>query len=292
MTQIREKFRKYPLLGSLIVMGLYILFMYAAIFVQGFLVPQTTFISYLWINFLFVFGFLALLLLIVVPKGLHLPQGDESLSEYFETIGFTHTKPLKQNLVLGVMSFLTFFILGFISLLFFAGEVYIDFNAVFGWPTQSNRGIFNFIAMLRPGIWEEVAFRGVILVLLMTKYSKRTSIFIDGVLFGALHLINIFAGAALLPTIFQIIYASFYGFFLAYMFTETRSLVAPITTHYLINVFGKLLQAGSMTLFTAIMVVIMLSGILPSIINLFLIKWYTGRKKDLFNSIDIPTQDF
>jgi membrane protease YdiL (CAAX protease family) len=60
--------------------------------------------------------------------------------------------------------------------------------------------------MLVPGIWEEIAFRGVILTLLLKKYSEKKSIIINGLLFGGVHFINIIQGADVVSTIIQMVY--------------------------------------------------------------------------------------
>ena len=72
------------------------------------------------------------------------------------------------------------------------GTWFLDWKILFGNPSiTTGLGWFLFILMLIPGIWEEVAFRGVILNLQLKKYSNTISIMLYGVLFGLFHLTNL-----------------------------------------------------------------------------------------------------
>ncbi|MFX1470747.1 MAG: lysostaphin resistance A-like protein, partial [Promethearchaeota archaeon] len=99
-----------------------------------------------------------------------------------------------------------------------------------------------FVFAFLPGIWEEIAFRGVILNLQLQKYNKYTVVFLNGILFGLYHFVNMLLGQEFFPTLFQIFYASFMGFSFAYMYIKTKSLLPSIILHYLLDSVGLLFQ--------------------------------------------------
>ena len=241
VTQLENNQRfliKHSVITSLILIGLYWLFSYSAIILAAIL-RFNLFYSFHMDKFLMVFSFLAILLLVIVPRGLNLPNGKQSLKEYAESIRISPFNPWKRNIFLGLgfAAIVWTFTLIF-SLL--AGEYIFDLNIIFGWPESNNIGIFLFISSLIPGIWEEVAFRGVILTLLVKKYSEKKAIIINGVLFGFAHVANIFGGQDIGSTIIQMIYATFWSFSFAYMYIKTKSLIPGIIAHYLIDAVNPL----------------------------------------------------
>jgi membrane protease YdiL (CAAX protease family) len=147
---------------------------------------------------------------------------------------------------------------------------------------------------LKPGIWEEVAFRGIILVLLLKKYSKKASIIVNGILFGLFHAVNILVGILnalifeiepepslngfLIIESFRILYTTFFGIFLAYLFIKTNSLIPCILTHYLVDAFASqvtIIDYGSNELaiwIHLIFITVIGFGILPMIINNLIVR--------------------
>ncbi|MFX1594261.1 MAG: CPBP family intramembrane glutamic endopeptidase, partial [Promethearchaeota archaeon] len=106
-------------------------------------------------------------------------------------------------------------------------------------------GWFWFIYNLRPGIWEEVTFRGIILNHQLRKSSQTTSIILNGVFFGLFHLGNLLYGVDLYNTIMQVIYASCIGITLAYIYVKTKSLLPCILGHYFFNTLGQIFFMGN-----------------------------------------------
>ncbi|MHA2325779.1 MAG: CPBP family intramembrane glutamic endopeptidase [Promethearchaeota archaeon] len=96
-------------------------------------------------------------------------------------------------------------------------------------------------ASLSSGIFEEIVFRGVILVVLLKKgFNKYQAIFLTSLLFGSAHLINLFMGRELSEVLFQMIGSFLLGLVLSYLFIQTNSLLPPIILHYSINAFWRL----------------------------------------------------
>jgi len=229
-------------IGSGFLMVLYLSFGLLVIPIELLLLPiilNLPFLILLFVEFILSFSLFALLWFVVIPIGLKLPK-KESFREFSQTIGLITFRPLWRNIFLGVSSII---ILG-ISILLFGnifGTWFLDWNILFGNPSiTTGLGWFLFILMLIPGIWEEVAFRGVILNLQLKKYSNRTSIILNGVLFGLFHLTNLILGANLFLTLMQTIYASCIGITFAYIYIKTKSLLPCILAHYLLDSVGQL----------------------------------------------------
>ncbi|MFX1313139.1 MAG: CPBP family intramembrane glutamic endopeptidase, partial [Promethearchaeota archaeon] len=223
--------REHINIGTGFLMLLYFVFLIVAILIYTFLLIlfPVLFIFPLIGNFVFFivnFSVLLILWLVIVPLGLKLPK-KESITEFSQTIGLSTFRPLWRNIFIGISS-----IIIFSFSIFLCGNIFgtwlfdsVDYKNIW----------FLFITALIPGIWEEVAFRGVILNLQLKKYSNKISIILNGVLFGLSHSINIIFGADLFLTLLQMLYASCIGIAFAYIFVKTRSLLPSILTHYSID---------------------------------------------------------
>ncbi len=138
---------------------------------------------------------------------------------------------------------------------------------------------------LTPGIWEEVAFRGVIFTLLTKLYSERKTIIINGVIFGLFHLTNLLMLIflredpelmldVLYGVLFQVIYATSMGIFFAYMYSKTKSLVPVIICHYLIDAFITFLTVvilSNLIIHLALLTVLGI-GLVPAAICIVVVK--------------------
>ncbi|MCK4479304.1 MAG: hypothetical protein KAV01_02145, partial [Candidatus Lokiarchaeota archaeon] len=125
------------------------------------IILNLSFLEVMFLEFVISFGLFALLWFVVVPRGLKLPR-KESFKDFSRTIGLSTVKPLWRNIFLGVIS-IVIFGLSLILVGNLLGTWFLDWSILFGNPSiTTGFGWFIFILMLIPGIWEEVAFRGVI----------------------------------------------------------------------------------------------------------------------------------
>ncbi len=98
------------------------------------------------------------------------------------------------------------------------------------------------------GIFEEFLFRGVILNMLLEKgqenpTNKVSAILISSVLFGLVHLLNLFDHPDLiLFTVSQVFYATFIGIYLAVLYLKTRNIWVVALCHAAIDLAGALPQ--------------------------------------------------
>ena len=294
MISIRESFRKYPIFGTLILLLLYAGFLFLPILIELPLIfivdifVDIPLIALFFIDFFVSFGVMALFWLLIVPRSLKLPERKESLKEFVKTIGLKFDNKIVRNILLGIGCSIIFFISTYITANIF-GNYTFDLDVIFGTPGSSIAlfGWFLFIIMLIPGIWEEVAFRGVITKLNLRRYSQRTTWIIVSVLFGLFHFVNLLVGRFLVLTILQVIYAALLGFLFGYMFIKTKSIIPSIIAHYLINSVGQLFlfvsfeNMGQLILFAVIGV-----GILPTVFGILLVKLVVKEKDERIDLIN------
>jgi membrane protease YdiL (CAAX protease family) len=94
--------------------------------------------------------------------------------------------------------------------------------------------VFHILTMLNIGFIEEIIFRG-FLFKMMEKENVKSAIVVSAITFGIGHIINLFNGADLIPTLLQICYATSIGFLFVIIFYKSKSLVPCIITHSVVN---------------------------------------------------------
>ncbi len=88
--------------------------------------------------------------------------------------------------------------------------------------------------MLLTGLLEELIFRG-LLFRAMAKDNQKTAILVGSLTFGIGHIVNLLNGAALVPTLLQVAYATAIGYLFIVIFLKSGSLWPCILTHSAIN---------------------------------------------------------
>ncbi|MGC9779148.1 MAG: CPBP family intramembrane metalloprotease [Candidatus Heimdallarchaeota archaeon] len=276
---------EHPWMGIFILLFLYVIFLLLPGLLYAIFVNQTFYNTHLYVAHLIDFFGVAILFIIIVPFALGLPNGRKFVG-YTKGIRVVNIKPAFRTVVLGFITAIVtlacmLFATYLTTLTSTTGQVIFDPNLLI------NPSTINIYTSLRPGIWEEVAFRGIILVLLLKIYSERTSIFINGILFGAFHLVNIFGAflglivfgtefnnEMIFQVLFQVIYTTFFGIFLAYLFIKANSLIPCIIVHYLVDGFSTLVtSASNVNVWLFLMFVTVLGiGILPMKLNILIVR--------------------
>lgn len=275
---------KHPWLSILLLLILYIVF---AIFPGGlyFMLSDIGFyFNNLWLAHVVDFFGVAILFIVVVPLILGLPT-NRNYGQYLKEIGVTKIKPIFRTIVFGIIAaVITLATMLLTSYLTSLKDGIIAFTP----ELLVHPLTLNIYTALRPGIWEEVAFRGVILVLLLKRYSKKSAIIMNGILFGAFHAVNLFVTwlgnvisgsepmdvTEVYKSLFQVVYASFFGIFLAYLFVKTKSIIPCILAHYLVDGFSTLvtnIYTPYTWVFYALMMIFGL-GLLPAILNTLIVR--------------------
>ena len=229
--------RRNVIAGAIIVILLYFIFLNLAGFIELPILPflyQIPLEYSALIEVILIFLTLTLLFFVIIPIGMKLPDGKTSLKQYTYSIGLTKPKPIVRNILLAISCFILYAVSGMLFAELF-GTYIFNIEVLFGYPSW----ILLYV-MLYPAIWEEIAFRGVILKLQLKKYSKMASIITNGILFGLSHFIGLLSGQSLGGTLGQVFFASCLGIAISYVFIKTGSLLPCIIIHYLVNSFGQL----------------------------------------------------
>jgi membrane protease YdiL (CAAX protease family) len=186
-------------------------------------------------------SFHILTVFIFAPFVLHLPKGKRTYRQYLDDIGLSKMQPFVRLVLLGLSCYVILALsqvaASFVYRLFeglpitwsFVRQV-LDLSRDL--PPESSSLLISI-----PSIFEEVAFRGIVLTVFLGRYSVRKSIIFSSLGFGLMHLLNLLNGADLVWVMGQVVWAFIIGLFYGYVFVRTRSLLPPMIVHYLGNVF-------------------------------------------------------
>ncbi len=99
---------------------------------------------------------------------------------------------------------------------------------------------FIVILALVPGIWEELAFRGLMLTNLQQRYHPWVAIAVSGVFFGLMHFTNLVLREPS-QVVFEVIMATTVGIAWGYLTVKTGSVIPAMILHYLVNMLIELM---------------------------------------------------
>ena len=109
------------------------------------------------------------------------------------------------------------------------------FEADLGVLIRDEQWIILLLAFV-PGIWEELAFRGVILTNLQQRYSTRKAIGISSILFGLFHLSNFWGSDDAAAVLAGVVAATLLGIGWGYIVVGTNSIFPAMLLHYMVDV--------------------------------------------------------
>lgn len=101
---------------------------------------------------------------------------------------------------------------------------------------------FVFLLALVPGLWEEMAFRGLMLFNLQQRYHRWIAIVISSLFFGLFHISNLLL-RDIDQVIMEMIMAAAVSVGWGYTVVKTGSVLPAIASHYFLNVLIELLLA-------------------------------------------------
>ncbi|PWI47647.1 hypothetical protein CEE45_10800 [Candidatus Heimdallarchaeota archaeon B3_Heim] len=228
---------EHPLLVSLI-----LTFVYGfAIYLPDYLDLENVFFTnpspFERISFEFVsrFTLSGLLWIFVVPISLYLMKGLTS-RDFLRTIRLHPNQISSRSILLGLTVSISFFICVVLTAMLL-GVYTSNFSLLTSPDYENGLGWFIFVFALIPGIWEEIAFRGIIFSFLLSRYSVGKALLLDSVLFSLFHIFNyLLLNQDLSSVLFQSIAAIPVGLSLAYLVVKTDSILPAILIHYSIDV--------------------------------------------------------
>jgi membrane protease YdiL (CAAX protease family) len=180
-------------------------------------------------------------LFIIIPFMLRLPNGKTTFRKYLDDIRLSRIRPFLPLLFIGISSSLIMLLVLAVNSIVFRITQGLPLSPAFlgrviNLPANLPPKSLSYIKAF-PAIFEEISWRGVILVLFLKKYSVTKSISITALGFGLLHFINLLFGGEPSFVIQQVIFGSALGFFYGYLVLRSDSLMPAMLFHYLVNMF-------------------------------------------------------
>lgn len=126
--------------------------------------------------------------------------------------------------------------------------------------------IFYILNMLNIGFIEEIIFRG-FLFKMMEKDNMKAAIAVSSITFGIGHIINLFNGAELIPTLLQICYAMSIGYLFVVIFVKSKSIVPCIIAHSVNNSLSVFSEENAVSMYAAPIFLIVFPLIYAAYIN-------------------------
>ncbi|MCU0522669.1 MAG: CPBP family intramembrane metalloprotease, partial [Anaerolineae bacterium] len=148
---------------------------------------------------------------IIAPFIIRLPKGKRTYRQYLDDIGLGGGQPWLRLIALGVTCSLI--------LALSQAAASVIYRLTEGLPLNGAflRRVFDLSSDLPPRSWgfftsipsafEEVAFRGIVLTVFLSRYSKRTSIVYSALGFGLMHLLNLAVGREPVWVLGQVVWA-------------------------------------------------------------------------------------
>lgn len=127
------------------------------------------------------------------------------------------------------------------------------------------------IAMLGVGFSEEILFRGFLMKAIMNK-STKVAILLPSMIFGIIHITNLFSGANIIMTTLQIIYATFFALMCSMFFYKTNNIIPCMICHSITNITNVFLPNNLSVEFQCI-------GCIAFIIPSAFYAWYLYKTK-------------
>lgn len=218
---------------------------------------------------------------ILAPFVLRLPKGKRTFRQYLDDIGLRKTQPFVRLVLLALSCYIILALsqaaASFVYRLFEGLPV----NGSFVRQVFDLSGDIPSLLLSFPSAFEEVAFRGILLTVFLSKYSERQSIIFSSIGFGLMHLLNLTNGTELVWVMGQVVWAFIIGLFYGYVFVRTRSLLPPMIVHYLGNVFISSLlsyiQTRASVEVQVVFGVIFSLGVVPVTLMILWTKFFSSR---------------
>ena len=227
------RFSEHVWVSILLLIILYLIFNIIAVIITLILTPKDQSMSPIILT-IALFICYGIYLFLLVPFILKLPNDKNNYNEYMIDIGLKNTRPILYLVLIGLSCYIIFMFCQIVASILY-GQYSFSITRVT--PPDS----WNIITSINSGIYEEMLFRGLIITLLLKKYSELKSIIISAILFGLLHILNLFnvgnsiTTADLFFSFGNVIWAFIIGLFYGFTFVKTKSVIPGIIVHYLGN---------------------------------------------------------
>jgi membrane protease YdiL (CAAX protease family) len=214
------------------------------------------------------FILLFILMFLIVPLIYKLPREFHCFKEYFNGIHLSFQPSYSRIIAYTVICYSIFVLSELIGSLIY-GQFVFDISRVL--PPNSYS-----VLDINPGLFEEIMFRGIIFTLLLSRFSKKKTLYLSAFLFGIVHYANLLhdcSSVMVLYTTAQVIWAFGMGVLWGYLVIKTNSIIPGIILHYLSNAFDSLwlfLPIASLEL--RLIYMLLFAKFIPILISIILIR--------------------
>jgi membrane protease YdiL (CAAX protease family) len=184
---------------------------------------------------------------IVAPFVLGFPGKTQTYTAYLSEIRLTKVQPLLGLILLGFSCYLILALSQAAGVLVYrlTQGLPVDWSFIRSsfvlaneLPPRSTSWL-----MSLPSIFEEIAWRGMILALFLRFYDQRKAILFSALGFGLIHILTLLEGRPPVWTAGQVVWAAILGLFYGYVTLKTGSLLPAMLVHYLGNLLVAAINA-------------------------------------------------
>ena len=188
-----------------------------------------------------------LTIFVVVPFVLGFPGKSHTYAAYLSEIRLTKVQPLLGLILLGLSCYLILALSQAAGVLVyrltqglpidwsFIRSAFVLANEL---PPRSTSWLQSVIS-----IFEQIAWRGVVLALFLRFYDQPKAILFSALGFGLMHILTLLEGRPPVWTAGQVVWAAILGLFYGYVTIKTGSLLPAMLVHYLGNLFISAINA-------------------------------------------------
>jgi len=219
------------------------------------------------------------------PFVLRLPKGKRTFRQYLDDIRLSRIQPFIRLVLLALSCYVILALsqvaASFVYRLFEGQPINWSFIQQVFDPSIDLPPASPSLLLSIPSLFEEIAFRGIVLTVFLSKYSERKSIIFSSIGFGLFHLFGMAFGSDPVWALGQAVWAFTIGLFYGYVFVRTRSLLPPMIVHYLGNAFissltGYIQTRASIEIQTLYGVIFSL-GVIPVTIMILWTRFFSSR---------------
>ena len=225
------------------------------------------------------------LLFLIVPFVLRLPDGKRSFKAYLDAIRLSQVHPIFHLLILALTCYLIQALCQVAGVLVY--RISQDLPVTWTFISMEYHltklvpsGTWSWLEPF-PSIFEEVVFRGVVLSVFLTRYSKPKSILFSSLGFGAMHLLNLTNDMEPVWVLGQLVWSTILGLFYAVLVLKTNSLWPVMLVHYLGNLFiyplTAYLQVNASVQTQTIYGILFFFGLIPTTLMILWVLLFTRR---------------
>lgn len=160
--------------------------------------------------------------------------------------------------------------------------VLIVYNVIVNYDSITSKKILEILMNATlAGVGEELVFRKILLGFMLKKNEDKyiTYIIICGVLFGVVHLSNLFYGAPVVDVICQVIVASMAGIMFGFVYYNSRSFILCALIHTFYDIAALMSTIGGQeTSMQVIIETVIITALVSTIIAAFI-----SKKKNIQN---------